>query len=218
MWGDAMAVVTVANVEQVAGGATHISPVSASKTPAPPSLSVIIPSMAAVAVAIVGMWFAYKYAIKPTTIGVAKNYVPYAAVVAASAALERLLEPLSEVLMPTTAAKTTAAQSKTAAQADAANPQTTAAEVQPKVLQAASDQAVVDTLRNNRAVLFWAIASICGLGISGGFGLFLLQSIATGHVNSFLDLAVTGLTIGAGTKPTHDLITSLQAKASGSSS
>jgi len=213
-----MAVVTVSNVEQVAGGATHTNPVSASKATAPPSPSVITPSMVAVAVAIIGMWFAYRYAIKPTTIGIAKNYVPYAGVVASAAALERLLEPLSQVLMPTTAAKTTAAQSKTAAQADAANAQTTAADVQPKVEKAASDQADVEALRNNRAVLFWAIASVCGLGISGGFGLFLLQSIATGHVNSFLDLAVTGLTIGAGTKPTHDLITSLQAKASGSSS
>jgi hypothetical protein len=213
-----MAVVTVSNVEQVAGGAAHTNPVSASKAAAPPSLWVIIPSMVAVAAALVGMWFAYRYAIKPTTIGIAKNYVPYAGVVASAAALERLLEPLSQVLMPTAAAKTTAAQSKTAAQADAANPQKTAAEVQPKVDQAASDQADVEALRNNRTVFFWAIASICGLGISGGFGLFLLQSIATGHVNSFLDLAVTGLTIGAGTKPTHDLITSLQAKASGSSS
>jgi hypothetical protein len=213
-----MAAVTVTNVERVDGGTTHVSPVSAAKAAGPPSLGVISLSMAAVTVAIVGMWFAYRYAIKPTTIGVAKNYVPYAAVVAATAALERLLEPLSQVLMPTTTAKSTAAKSKTAAQADGANPQKTAADVQPKVEQAASDQADVETLRSNRAVLFWAIASICGLGISGGFGLFLLQSIATGHVNSFLDLAVTGLTIGAGTKPTHDLITSLQAKASGSSS
>ncbi len=213
-----MAVVTVSNVEQAGGGAPHTSPVSASTAAAPPSLRVIIPSMVAVAVALVGMWLAYRYAIKPTTIGIAKNYVPYAGVVAAAAALERLLEPLSQVLMPSTAAKTTAAKSKTTAQADAANMQKTAAEVQPKVEQAASEQADVETLRNNRAVLFWAIASICGLGISGSFGLFTLQSIATGHVNSFLDLAVTGLTIGAGTKPTHDLITSLQAKASGSSS
>jgi hypothetical protein len=179
---------------------------------------VIIPSMVAVAAAAVGMWFAYRYAIKPTTIGIAKNYAPYAGVIAAAAALERLLEPLSQVLMPSTTAKTTAAASKTAAQADAANPLVKATDVQSKVNQAASDQADLETLRTNRAVLFWAIASICGVGISGGFGLFLLQSIATGHVNTFLDLAVTGLTIGAGTKPTHDLITSLQAKASGSSS
>jgi hypothetical protein len=211
-----MAVVTVTNVERDAAGVTHTSPVSASKAPAPASLQVIIPSMVAVAAATVAMWFAYKYAIKPTTIGIAKNYVPYAGVIAASAALERLLEPLSQLLMPTTTAKATAAASKTAAQADAANPLVTATDVQPKVDQAATAQAAVETLRTNRAVLFWAIASIFGVGISGGFGLFLLQSIATGHVNSFLDLAVTGLTIGAGTKPTHDLITSLQAKASGS--
>ena len=37
------------------------------------------------------------------------------------------------------------------------------------------------------------------------------------RVNPDLDLAVTGLTIGAGTKPTYDLITSLQAKASSAS-
>jgi hypothetical protein len=213
-----MAVVAVTNVERDTAGVTHTSQVSASKAAAPASLTVIMWSMVAVAAATVGMWFAYKYAIKPTTIGIAKNYVPYAAVLAVAAALERLLEPLSQLLMPSTTAKTAAVASKTAAQAAAANPAVQAAYVQPAVEQAASDQADVETLRTNRAVLFWAIASICGVGISGSFGLFLLQSIATGHVNSFLDLAVTGLTIGAGTKPTHDLITSLQAKASGSSS
>jgi hypothetical protein len=38
-----------------------------------------------------------------------------------------------------------------------------------------------------------------------------------GRVNPDLDLAVTGLTIGAGTKPAYDLITSLVAKASSAS-
>lgn len=211
-----MATVTVMNVEQNGGDVTHASPVSASKAAGRAGLSVIIPSMAAVAAATVGMWFAYRYAIKPTTIGIAKNYVPYAGVIAAAAALERLLEPLSQVLMPSTEAKQKAAESTTAAQQAAADSAVKAPAVQPKVEQAASDHAEVEALRTNRAILFWAIASICGVGISGSFGLFLLQSIATGHVNSFLDLAVTGLTIGAGTKPAHDLITSLQAKASGS--
>lgn len=63
----------------------------------------------------------------------------------------------------------------------------------------------------------WAIASVCGLGLSGGFGFFLLQSVASTPVNSFLDLSVTGLAIGAGTKPLHDLITSIQTKAATSS-
>jgi hypothetical protein len=39
---------------------------------------VIVSLMAAVAVAAVGMWLAYSYAINPATIGVAQDYVPYA--------------------------------------------------------------------------------------------------------------------------------------------
>jgi hypothetical protein len=213
-----MAVVTVTNVGQDATGATHTSQITASKPAAPVGLEVIIPWMIAVAAAIVGMWFAYKHVIKPTATGIAKSYVPYAAVIAVAAALERLLEPLSDNLLRSAPAKTKAEQSTKTAQANAANPDVEASTVQDNVDQAAADQAEVETLTTTRAVVFWAIASILGVGISGSFGLFLLQSIATGHVNSFLDLAVTGLTIGAGTKPTHDLITSLQAKASSSSS
>jgi hypothetical protein len=214
-----MAVVTVTNVEKDAAGAMHTNQITASKPADKVQLRVIIPWMLAVAAAVVGMWFAYKDGIKPTTIGIAKSYVPYAAVIAVAAALERLLEPLSDYLVPSiTTAKTTAAESTKTAQGAAANPELKTPAVQTNVDKAAADQAEVETLTTTRAVVFWAIASILGVGISGSFGLFLLQSIATGHVNSFLDLAVTGLTIGAGTKPTHDLIASLQAKASSSSS
>ena len=188
-----MAVFTVTNVEQ---NDTGVTPTTTGVTPTTHTFQV-----------------AATKAANPASLGV---IIP--SMVTVAAALERLLEPLSQQIIPSTAAKAQAAQSKTNAQAAAANPQMKATtDVQPMVQQAADHQAAVETLRTNRAVLFWAIASICGIGISGSFGLFLLQSIATGHVNSFLDLAVTGLTIGAGTKPTHDLITSLQAKASGSS-
>src|ERR1700722_4531565 len=50
------------------------------------------------------------------------------------------------------------------------------------------------------------------LVLAGSFGFFLLQSVASDHVNRALDLVVTGLAIGAGTKPLHDLITSIQSK------
>jgi hypothetical protein len=165
------------------------------------------------------MSFAHRYWIKPTpSLKIASSYVPYAGVVAAAAALERLLEPLSNLLMnnKAQAAKKDAATTKSAALTAGADPSKGVAEVQAEAQKAADAQAKADTQRANRAVFFWAIASICGIGVAGGFGLFLLQSIATG-VNPYLDLAVTGLTIGAGTKPTHDLITSLQAKSSGSS-
>jgi ElaB/YqjD/DUF883 family membrane-anchored ribosome-binding protein len=181
---------------------------------------VTITSICAVIAAIVLMSVAYRFWIKPTpSLVIAKSYVPYAGVIAASAALERFLEPLSSLLMNTKAqqAKKEAASAKSAAQTAGADPVIEAAQVHEQTQTAANAQAKADTERANRTVFFWAIASICGIGIAGGFGFFLLQSIATG-VNPYLDLAVTGLTIGAGTKPTHDLITSLQAKSSGSSS
>ena len=213
-----MATVTVQNVTGT-GDAATAAPVSATAAAQPPSAKVTSASLLAVAAAIVLMSFAHRYWIKPMpSLKIASSYVPYAGVVAAAAALERFLEPLSNLLMNNKAqtAKNTAATAKAQAQAVGADPSTEVADVQDKALAAAAAQAKADTQRANRAVFFWAIASICGIGIAGGFGFFLLHSIATG-VNPYLDLAVTGLTIGAGTKPTHDLITSLQAKASSAS-
>lgn len=210
---DKMAIVTVTNAEKDNTGAMRTSPVSASAAADPPSLMVTYLSMLSVVVVAAIMCIAYRYWIKPTPIHLMAGYVPYAGVVAAAAALERFLEPLSKLLMPTTAGKKQAATSKTNAEKAAADPEQPATAVQGLVETAAQGQAVVDNLRTSRAIVFWAIASVCGLAISGGFGFFLLSSVATSHVNPYLDLVVTGLTIGAGTKPTHDLITGIQAKA-----
>lgn len=213
-----MTTVTVPNVTGT-GDTAQTTPVSASAAAAPPSSRVVGWSIAAVIVAIVAMCLAYKFVIKPVPLKIASSYVPYAAVVAAAAALERFLEPLSNYLMNTksAAAKANATTTKAAAQSMGADPAKDADEVQTATQSAADAQAEVDTERANRAVFFWAIASICGIVMAGGFGFFLLQSIATSGVNPYLDIAVTGLAIGAGTKPTHDLITSLQAKSSGAS-
>jgi hypothetical protein len=174
--------------------------------------------MVLVAAVAVIMWLAYHSWIKPKAFDFAAGYVPYAGIVAVTAALERLLEPLSHVLTPTIGpAKQDAAKKKSAAQAAGANPAATTEHVQAAAENAATAQAKVDAQRTQRTIIFWAIASVCGLAISGGFGLFLLQSVTKGHVNTFLDLTVTGLTIGAGTKPLHDLITGIQAKAASSS-
>jgi hypothetical protein len=197
-----MAVITVTNIERDATGATSTTAMSGSKS-AGPDQPVIWGAMIAVAAAAVVMWILYRFAIKPHPLGIAKSYVPYAAVIAVAAALERLLEPLSQLFMPSDAAKDDAAQSKSEAHVAAADPTKSAADVKPVVDAAVSSQgrSPSDKLRTNRTIVFWAIASICGFVISGWFGLFLLQSIATGPVNSFLDLAVTGLTIGATAVP-----------------
>jgi hypothetical protein len=210
-----MTTVTVENHSLAADGSSTSGPVSQSVS----TVTWWKPLLAIAAVLIVGviMWLAYAYWIKPTTIMIKTGYVPFAGLAVVTAALERLLEPLSEVLLPKdsprpNAPKQKAARSMTEAQAAARDLGKSAEAVAPLVKAAAKAQAVVDARPTVRTMAFWAIASSCGLVIAGSFGFFLLQAVASNHVNTALDLGVTGLAIGAGTKPLHDLITGIQSK------
>ena len=88
----------------------------------------------------------------------------------------------------------------------------------------------------NRAVLMWATAAVLAMLTCASLGIFLLRSIETPSAvkgstasesvhsssaapsapspaknpNRLLDLLVTGLVVGAGTKPLHDLISQIQ--------
>lgn len=88
----------------------------------------------------------------------------------------------------------------------------------------------------SRAVLMWATAAILAMLACASLGIFLLRSIETPSAvngstasvsvrsstagtsapnpaknpNRLLDLLVTGLVVGAGTKPLHDLISQIQ--------
>jgi hypothetical protein len=88
----------------------------------------------------------------------------------------------------------------------------------------------------NRAVLMWATAAVLAMLACASLGIFLLRSIETPSAvrgatasasvrsssaapsgpspaknpNRPLDLLVTGLVVGAGTKPLHDLISQIQ--------
>lgn len=88
----------------------------------------------------------------------------------------------------------------------------------------------------NRAVLMWATAAVLAMLACASLGVFLLRSIETPSAvagsaastskhssnaapsapspsknpNRLLDLLVTGLVVGAGTKPLHDLISQIQ--------
>jgi hypothetical protein len=92
----------------------------------------------------------------------------------------------------------------------------------------AKKQATVEQRRANRTVVLWAVASVLGMALSGVLGLYLLHAVGlqddligldgrvTGSLGSAagvrhaLDLLVTGLAIGGGTKPLHDLIQNIQ--------
>lgn len=90
--------------------------------------------------------------------------------------------------------------------------------------------------QSNRAVLMWATAAVLAMLACASLGIFLLRSVETPSAvkgstasasvrsssaapsvpnpaknpNRLLDLLVTGLVVGAGTKPLHDLISQIQ--------
>jgi len=99
--------------------------------------------------------------------------------------------------------------------------------------QAAVAQAHLHRSQGIRAVLMWATASVLAMLACASLGIFLVRSVEapasqakTGAASSasspangpnrLLDLLVTGLVVGAGTKPLHDLITQIQTSSSSS--
>jgi MFS family permease len=153
------------------------------------------------------------------------NYTTFAGLFVTALAIERLLEPFSGLVMPTTDQRKA---ERDAARASFAlgNSATTASDVQ----QAKKRYAYV---RTSRAVILWAVATLLGMILAAVFGLFLVRTTTTtGKIpavqpgirvtapnhktapkdpNRFVDLLVTGLVVGAGTKPLHDLISRVQA-------
>jgi len=99
--------------------------------------------------------------------------------------------------------------------------------------EAALAQTKFHRAQGARAVLMWATASVLAMLVCASAGVFLLRSVeapaspgktsaassASGPANGpnrVLDLLVTGLVVGAGTKPLHDLITQVQTSSSSS--
>ena len=74
------------------------------------------------------------------------------------------------------------------------------------IQQAANGQAEINQTRADSGIITWAFAtSFATIGTSAT-GLFFLHAIGIDGVSLWLDILITGLAIGAGTKPLHDLI------------
>jgi hypothetical protein len=64
-------------------------------------------------------------------------------------------------------------------------------------------------VKADRAFAAQGLATILGVAASCGFGLFFLSTVGM-QASHTVDTIATGLVIGAGTKPLHDLITAIQ--------
>jgi hypothetical protein len=76
--------------------------------------------------------------------------------------------------------------------------------------RAADWQGAVDEIRKNTSVIAWTLASVLGMVLCGLFGLFMLRLVGLSGVPKWVDIVITGIAVGSGTGPLHDLIANVQ--------
>jgi hypothetical protein len=121
----------------------------------------------------------------------------------AAQATERLLEPFAAFVLRSESAKDEVEVSLAAAMNSPDD---------PTVLQAAAEaRERLEQRQRARAYVLWAAATVVGMLASATIGLYLIAAIAVdrGPVVP-VDILVTGLVIGGGTKPLHDLISRIE--------
>jgi hypothetical protein len=140
------------------------------------------------------------------------DYSILAGVLIATLAVERLMEPISRFLGPDTdRAKADRDVALANAKKDAGTEK-----AEDKANALARAQAQVDRARQLTALLAWAAATSVAMVFASMLHILLLYAITAPGSSApptWADLLVTGLVIGAGTKPVHDLVSQLaQAK------
>jgi hypothetical protein len=130
----------------------------------------------------------------------------YAGLAVFAAALERIIETFAQWLPG--GQKVKAEYEQMVAAAANAHPTVTLADV-------AKAKARLDHSQANRTVLIWGLACAVATGIAMLSGFCLLHMIAGDTWNPrsipfWVDALVTGVVVGTGTKPLHDLITKAQ--------
>jgi hypothetical protein len=138
---------------------------------------------------------------------VSSNWSAFGALFVVALAVERFIEPFSEWLGPST---TNAAVERDEKVADS---ESNAADM-AKTKAAAVSQDSLTRARNETAIVTWAVATALAYVTCGGLKILLLSAIVDTKVGGvpvrWMDLLVTGLVVGAGTKPLHDLVSNIQ--------
>ena len=177
-------------------------PVGGTAAAEPPAVQADLPYVAVAYVLVIAGAFAGRvlwYLAHHPTVTVVAGVSTFAPLYIFSQSIERVLEPFSTMLGRAGGAK----------KPDAVKARDEAV-VGRDPAEAAKWQRIVDQIRRNTAAITWGLASLLGMLASGAFGILLLQMIGFKDVPAFWDIAVTGLAIGSGTKPLHDLISNLQ--------
>src|ERR1044072_4732167 len=132
----------------------------------------------------------------------------------AAQAIERFLEPAAALWNNTTAQKlelkkANAHKARLEGLPDG-DPQKTLANLETGDSEVAARELALAKVKSARAIPLWPIASALALIVCAILGLGLIEAVAQARPTSeFIrtaDVLLTGLAVGAGTKPLHDLI------------
>jgi hypothetical protein len=191
-----------------AGAPPAEKPAAAVAEPAGPDFGWLIAGYLLIIAGAVLGWLLWEQ-IDPDKFKPAAGFTMFAPLYVLAQGIERLVEPFSNHFGAAGTGKATKDDAKKdrdeafARLAEAVDPDRATKQA------AASAQSLVDRIRRNSAVFAWGLASFLGMIASGCFGIFLLQA-AGFDVPAFWDIALTGLAVGSGTKPLHDLISNMQ--------
>jgi hypothetical protein len=149
-----------------------------------------------------GAWSVNRM-MQPSPFQVGDSWSTFGALFVFAAAVERVLEPFSR-WMPGRAEQER--YEKAVADMENGVPGATNA--------AAHYKAAVDSARASRGVIMWGLATAIATVLSAGGGFYLLRALSANPnwsgVAVWVDALVTGLVVGSGTKPLHDVITKVQ--------
>jgi hypothetical protein len=168
------------------------------------SVASVLGAFLLVAIGTGGAYALNHWGNKATPFQIGNQTSAYAGIVVFAGAVERILEPFSNWL-PGSRARNEY-ESAVAAFANG-HPAMSLKEV-------ATAKAKLDRAMSNRTVLLWGLATAVAAAVSAAGGFYLLHMIAAqnwvSHIPTWVDALVTGLVVGTGTKPLHDLITKAQ--------
>jgi hypothetical protein len=197
------AIIGSAEVKQMAATTAHDveAAVVASKGASPGSI------VTAFALVVAGTAVAYGLihsGLREKPFEVADQAAVYAALAVFAGAVERILEPFSSYLPGTRAREEYARVVAALANQEPGTTVRSVAQAKSRLVRAQA----------NRTVLLWGLATGVAAVVSAAGGFYLLHLIAADNfatqIPTWVDALVTGLVVGTGTKPLHDLITRAQ--------
>jgi hypothetical protein len=144
--------------------------------------------------------------VQPSQFEISGEMSTFAALFVFAAAVERVLEPFSR-WMP----GRTEQERYEKAVADLENG------VPGAMNAAAHYKAAVDQARLSRGILMWGIATCVATLLSASSGFYIMRLLSANPswngVDVWVDALITGLVVGSGTKPLHDIISRVQHQA-----